>query len=194
MQTAHIISDLILAVVGIFVFFRFLNRLNLHDTVLWEAFVLSAVLAAVFGAAGFAGFERATFISHFFQSLAAITGGVCLAAAAIGLVTNTDYSNIACYSILTVGFLLFVVSEVFGRTEVAKWVPLVSMAVVALAAIYGLVKGKYLAGSWLLAAVAFFAMAQFRGQIFGTGESTVDVFHILIAGGIFSLGLATAKQ
>ncbi len=194
MQTAHIVSDLILAVVGIFVFFRFLNRLNLHDTVLWEAFVLSAVLAAIFGAAGFAGFEKGEFISQFFQSLASITGGICLAAAAIGLVTNTDYSNLACYSILTLGFLMFVLSEVFGITEVAKWVPLVSMTIVALAAIYGLLKRKYLAGSWLLAAVAFFAMGQFRGLIFGSGDSTVDVFHILIAGGIFSLGLATAKK
>jgi hypothetical protein len=194
MQTTHIISDLILAAIGIFVFFRFLNRLNLHDTILWESFVLSVTGSALFGAAGFAGMENGTLMSQFFQNLATITGGVGLAAAAFGLVTNQDYSNITCYAILTLGFFLFVLSEAFGFVQVKQWVPLISMGVVALSAIYGMVKGKYFAGSWLLAAVGFFAMAQFRSQIFGSGETTIDVFHILVAGGIFSVGLATVKQ
>jgi hypothetical protein len=193
MQTAHLISDLVLAVVGIFVFFRFLNRLNLHDTILWESFVLSVVGSALFGAAGFAGFEGAVQFSQFFQSLATITGGVGLAAAAFGLVTNQDYSNTTCYIILTLGFLFFVLSEAFGIQIFKQWVPLVSMAIVALSAIYGLLKGKAFAGSWLMAAVSFFALAQFRGQVFGSGESTVDVFHILIAGGIFCLGISTSR-
>ncbi len=194
MQTAHIISDAILAVVGFFVFFRFLNRLNLNDTVLWEAFVLSVVFAAIGGIASYMGIEKGIYFSQFFQGLASITGGVCLAAAAAGLVTNTDYSNIACYSILTFGFLLFILSEAFGISQIGKWVPVLSMSIVALSAIYGLIKGKYFVGSWLIAAVAFFALAQFRGQIFGTADSTIDVFHLLVAGGIFSLGLATSKQ
>jgi hypothetical protein len=194
MQTMHLISDLILAATGIFVFFRFLNRLNLHDTILWESFVLSVVGSALFGAAGFAGMENGALLSQFFQNLATITGGVGLAAAAFGLVTNQDYSNITCYAILTFGFLLFVLSEAFGLKEVKQWTPLISMGLVALSAIYGLIKGKYFAGSWLLAAVAFFALAQFRSQVFGHAESTIDVFHILVAGGIFCIGLSTVKQ
>jgi hypothetical protein len=194
MQVSHIISDLILAGVGIFVFFKFLNKLNLHDTILWESFVLSVVGSAIFGAIGFAGYSWGTLLSQFFQNLAMITGGVGLAAAAFGLIYNQDFSNTTCYAILTIGFLLFVVAEVFGIHQVKQWVPIVSMALVAIAAILGLMKGKYFAASWLLAAVAMFAMAQFRSQIFGTGESTIDVFHALVAGGIFSTGLATVKQ
>ena len=67
MQINHVISDLILAASGLYVFFVYLSKLNLTSTVLWESFVLSVTAAAIFGAITFAGYPDSNPISLFFQ-------------------------------------------------------------------------------------------------------------------------------
>jgi hypothetical protein len=193
MQLTHFLSDLLLAVIGIFVFFKFINKLNLQNTILWESFILSVVGAAIFGMISFAGYTEAFKFSEFFASLASLTGGVGLIAAAYGLVKDISYSRTTCYIILTLGFFIFVLAEAFGIKEVKMWVPVLAMGLVALFGIWALILGKISIGAWLIVAVGFFALAQFRTTIFGTGDQLVDIYHLLVAGGVFSLGLANHK-
>jgi hypothetical protein len=194
MQISHVISDLILAAIGLYVFFVYLSRLNLTSTVLWESFVLSVTAAAIFGSLTFAGFRDANPISLFFQKLATITGGVGLVGATFALISGKDLNKISCYSLLTLGFFLFVLSEVFGISQVGAWVPIVAMSLVVVLAILGFSKGKSIISIWLLVGVTFFAIGTFRAQIFGKGDITIDIFHYLTAGGLLSLGMANSKK
>lgn len=193
MQISHVISDLILAAIGLYVFFVYLSKLNLTSTVLWESFVLSVTAAAIFGAITFAGFPDANPISLFFQKLATITGGVGLVGATFALVSGKDLTKVACYSILTLGFLLYALSEGFGISQIGAWTPIVAMSLVVILAVFGFTMAKAKISIWLLIGVAFFALGTFRSQIFGKGDITIDIFHYLTAGGILSLGMANKK-
>ena len=194
MQITHVISDLILAAIGIYVFFVYLAKLNLTSTVLWESFVLSVTAAAIFGAITFAGYPDANPISLFFQKLATITGGVGLVGATFALISGKDLTKIACYVLLTFGFFLYALSEGFGLTQIGKWTPIIAMSLVVILAILGFTKGKTMVSIWLLIGVAFFALGTFRTQIFGKEDLTIDIFHYLTAGGILSLGMANSKK
>ncbi|MCP9769050.1 hypothetical protein EGI22_14120 [Lacihabitans sp. LS3-19] len=194
MQITHVISDLILAAIGLYVFFMYLSKLNLTSTILWESFVLSITGAAIFGAINFAGYSDANMISVFFQKLATITGGVGLVGATFALVTGKDLSKIACYTFLTLGFFLYALSEGFGIRAIGVWTPIVAMGLVFVLAILGFINGKVKIGIWLLIGLAFFAAGQFRSQLFGTGDLTIDIFHYLTAGGVLSLGMANSSK
>jgi hypothetical protein len=193
MQYAHIISDFVLAFCGFYVFIKFLTKLNLSNTILWESFVMSVSFAALFGAIRFAGYEQAGTVSLFFQQLAAITGGIGLVGAVFGLVMDVKFSRLACFVILAIAFLLFAVAVGFKISFLVKWLPLFSMTLVAILGILGLFNKKVIAGVWILAAVVFFALGTFRNQLFGEADSTIDIFHYLTAAGILSLGMAAGQ-
>jgi hypothetical protein len=194
MQITHVISDLILAAIGLFVFFYYLIKLNLTSTILWESFVLSISAAAIFGAINFAGYSDANIISVFFQKLASITGGVGLVGATFALVMGKNLSKIICYTVLTLGFLLYALSEGFGIQAIGMWTPMVAMGLVFVFAILGLLNGRVKIGIWLLTGLCFFAAGQFRSQLFGTGDLTIDIFHYLTACGVLSLGMANSSK
>jgi hypothetical protein len=194
MQISHVISDLILAAIGLYVFFIYLSKLNLTSTVLWESFVLSVTAAAIFGAITFAGYPDSNPISLFFQKLATITGGVGLVGATFALVSGKDLSKTVCYSLLTLGFLLYLLSEAFGIVIIGKLTPIIAMSLVVVLALWGFIKGNSRVSIWLLLGVVFFALGTFRQQIFGKEEITIDIFHYLTAAGILSLGMANSKK
>lgn len=193
MNLYHGISDVFLALVGLYVFFKYLQPLAFSSTVLWESFVLSVVGAALFGALGFFGWDKAVPVSQFFQSLATINGGVGLIAACAVLVLGTDLSRPASYAVIALGFVLFALYEVFDVRTLFFWVPVVAMGVVLLFGLLALIKGKMMMGVWIIVGVAFFALGSFRGEIFGGGEFTISLYHLLMAGGVLSLGMANAQ-
>lgn len=198
MHLSHLLTDVLIVLCGVFVFFRFLSKLHLNNTILWESFVLSVVFAAGFGVIGWAGYPESLQVTEFFSNLASITGGVGLAAAAMGLAFGKDFGKTTTYMILVFGFLLFAVNQAFIRIPESKYIatytPIIAMSIVALAGIIAMIRKKPMAGAWLLAAVIFFSLAQFRTKFFGSGDSTVDVYHVLVAGGILCLGLANSGK
>ena len=78
MELSHAISDAVLTLVGVFVFFQYLRKLELATCLLWEAFILSVTVAAFFGIIRFLGYSQAIVISEFFQRLAGTVGAFCL--------------------------------------------------------------------------------------------------------------------
>ncbi len=192
MDYIHAASDIILALVGLYVFFRFLQKLNLSSTVLWESFVLSVVVSAAFGAMAFLGFEKARSISGFFERIATITGGVGLVGASLSLVSKNDFSPLATYGFLFAGFVLFVLFEVGGINPILFWTPIIAMGLVTFLGLFALMRGDFQSGIWLVAGVIFFALGSFRKEFFGTEPYTIDLFHFLMAAGLLSIGMATA--
>lgn len=191
MEISHVISDGILTLTGLYVFFKYLLRLNLTHTVLWESFVLSITCAALFGSIRFAGYKEAANASSFFQHMAITVGAVGIVAASWALVTNSTLTKTTCYILLTVGFLIFAISDGFNIPVILKFTPLISIPLVALAGVYGLFKGKTKAGAWLLGGVACMALATFSGSLIKSPSVNVDVYHYLLALGLVCFGLST---
>lgn len=192
MDLIHGLSDLILALAGIYVFFRYINPLDFSSTILWESFILSVVVAAVFGALGFFGFYKAVPVSQFFQTLATINGAIGLVGATAALVSGSDLSRWASYSIIALGFVFFALFEVFDVRPVFFWAPVISMTIVLILGLFALIKGNFRVGLWLIAGVTFFALGSFRKELFGTADFTISLYHLLMAAGVLSIGMANS--
>ncbi len=192
MNLIHGLSDIILALSGIYVFFRYINPLEFSSTVLWESFILSVVAAATFGAIGFFGFDKAIPVSRFFQTLATINGAIGLVGATAALVSGSDLSRRASYGIIALGFVFFALFEVFDIRPVFFWVPVISMSVVLFLGLFALIKGNFRAGLWIIIGVTFFALGSFRKELFGTADFTISLYHLLMAAGVLSIGMANS--
>ncbi len=191
MQISHVISDGVLTLTGLFVFFRYLLKLNLTHTVLWESFVLSVTAAAFFGTLRFWGLPTTVNASVFFQHLAVTAGAVGLIAASWALITGVILDKIFCYVLLATGFLFFAVAEGFSFSPILEFVPIVAMLMVGLAGIYGLVKKKTIPGLWLLAGVIFMGISSFIHIPVKNTALATDLYHYLVAAGLLCFGFAT---
>ncbi len=192
MDLIHGLSDLILALAGLYVFFRYINPLEFSSAILWESFILSVVVAAVFGALGFFGFDKAVPVSQFFQTLATINGGIGLVGASVALVSSSDLSRWTSYGIIALGFLFYALFEVFDIRPVFFWTPVICMILVLILGLFALIKGNFRVGLWIIAGVTFFALGSFRKEVFGTADFTISLYHLLMAAGVLSLGMANA--
>ena len=106
---------------------------------------------------------------------------------------GTDLSRAGSYAVIALGFVLFALYEVFEIRPLFFWIPVIAMGVVLLCGLLALVKGKMLMGIWIIVGVAFFALGSFRTEIFGDGAFNVSLYHLLMAGGVLSLGMANAQ-
>lgn len=192
MDLIHGLSDIILALAGIYVFFRYINPLEFSSTILWESFILSVVAAAVFGALGFFGFDKAVPVSRFFQTLATINGAIGLVGATAALVSGSDLSRWGSYAIIALGFVFFTLFEVFDIRPVFFWVPIISMTLVLILGLFALIKGRFRVGLWIIIGVTFFALGSFRKELFGTQDFTISLYHLLMAAGVLSIGMANS--
>ncbi len=194
MEIAHVISDAVLALVGIFVFFRYLSKLDLYHTLLWESFILSVAVAALFGVLKFAGVEAAAAPSVFFQKIAATVGAIGLVAAVWFLMNDKLPNKVTGLAVLGLGFLLFALDEALGLLDVTKKVPLVAMVAVAVGAIYGLIKGQTKPALWVLLGVFFAGLATFRDKLITDIHDSVDAYHYLLAASLICFGIAASYE
>jgi hypothetical protein len=193
METSHVISDIVLGLVGLFVFFRYLLKLELFETLLWEAFILSVTVAAFMGAAKFAGFEQAGGISTFFQTLAATVGALGLAVASWFKIWENDTLDSKIGSIvLGIGFIIFLIHQTVGIPLVISVIPIVSLLLVAAAGIAAMIKGRTQLGTWLIAAVIFAVLATFRDGFVSDPDNSIDAYHYLMALSVLCFGLAAS--
>ncbi len=195
MQTSHVVSDVVLGLVGLFVFFRYLLKLELFETLLWEAFILSVSVAAFLGAAGFAGIEHAANISTFFQSLAATVGALGIAVASWFKIWEDDTLDAKIgTTVLLIGFVIFAIHQSIGIPLVVSLIPVISMILIAAAGSAALIKGRTTLGTWLLAGVLFAALATFRDKFVSDPDNSIDAYHYLLAISLLCFGLAASRR
>lgn len=190
METSHVISDGILTLVGFFVFFRFLSNLELVETLLWESFILSVTVAALFGTMRYAGVERADNLSLFFQHLAATVGALGLLAITWFRALGLSPSKVLGYVIVGLGFALFAVSEAFNVTQIIQFAPVICVPLVGLAGIVGVVRGKSRFGIFTILGVVFVALAVFRDSLISSQNDAIDAYHYLLAVALVCFGMA----
>jgi hypothetical protein len=193
MQTSHLISDAILAITGFFVFFNYLRKLDFNDTLLWESFVLSVAVAAVFGAIGYTGFTEFGWIGVFFQNIATIVGALSLVVASWYLINNQPISKNVAFGVIGLGIVLLISKLTLKVAIISTITSVGCMIAIALIAIYGILKANKQAGLWLLVAVIFAALANFRGSFIADQSLATDAYHYLLAASLLCFGLATSQ-
>ncbi len=194
MELSHVISDAVLGAIGLFVFFRYLMKLDLVHTLLWESFVLSVAVAAILGAMKFSGIQNAGGLSVFFQKMAATVGAMGLVAACWYLMNDQIPNKITGYLVIGIGFLLFALDEGFGIKTITAYIPLICMGLVALIGIYGLVKGRTKPALLIFAGVLFAALASFRDKFISDPYDSVDAYHYLLAISLLCFGIGSSYE
>jgi hypothetical protein len=196
MEISHAISDLVLALTGFFVFFRYLYKLDLVVCLLWEAFVLSVTVAALFGTLRFLGLSPyALIISEFFQHLAGTVGGFCLVFVTLFLVLKKPVPVNFAYIVVALGFAAFAVVRLTDNLQVLNAILTICVPAVLLLGIWALIKGERSVGAWLVLAVIALVMGTYNKSFMANSIiDNIDTYHYLLAISLFCFGRAARHQ
>jgi hypothetical protein len=196
MELSHAISDAVLALTGFFVFFRYLYKLELVVCLLWEAFVLSVTLAALFGVFRFLGFSPyPLLISEFFQHLAGTVGAFSLVFVSFFLVLKKPVPESFAYLIVASGFIAFAVVRLTDNLQLLNGILTVCVPLVLLIGVWGLIKGERSIGAWLILAIVALVMGTYNKSFMANSIiDNIDVYHYLLALSLFCFGKAARQQ
>lgn len=194
MEISHAVSDALLTLTGMFVFFTYLKPLNPAKRLLWSMFILSITAAAFFGVFRFLGYSQARVISDFFQHVAATAGASCLVAAAYLNLSEQSLSQTYVLSIVGVGLLGFFAIELSGQKALLQWASLLAIPLVLGLGVWGLIKGPTKPSLWLVLAVLMLIIATFNTSIdLQIPIHSIDRYHYLVAISLFCFGKAAKK-
>ncbi len=195
MEITHAISDAVLTLTGIFVFFQYLRKLEFNNCLLWEAFVLSITAAAFFGVIRFLGYEPAKTVSEFFQHLAGTAGAFCLVYASFLLVQRKTAPQNITYIVLALGFVAFGIVQFTDNQKILQIVSMVAIPLVLVIGIFRLFKGRTAVGSWLILGVLALVLATYNKSFMpNTFLDPTDVYHYLVAVSLFCFGRAASHH
>lgn len=195
MEITHAISDAVLTLTGIYVFFQYLRKLEFNTCLLWEAFVLSITAAAFFGVIRFLGYAPSKTVSEFFQHLAGTAGAVCLVFVSFLLVQRKLADKNTTYIVLAIGFVLFGIVQFTDNQKVLQVVSMIAIPLVLAIGIFGLIKGRSAVGSWLILGVLALVLATYNKSFMPNSIlDPTDVYHYLVAISLFCFGRATRHQ
>ena len=140
MEITHAISDSVLTLTGIYVFYQYLRKLEFNTCLLWQTFVLSITAAAFFGVIRFLGYAPAKTVSEFFQHLAGTAGAFCLVYASFLSVQRKMTSRNTTYILLILGFITFGIVQLTDNLKVLQIVSMVAIPLVLVIGILDLSK------------------------------------------------------
>ncbi len=195
MELSHAISDGVLMLAGIFVFFQYLRKLDLATCLLWEAFILSVTAAAFFGVIRFLGYAPARSISEFFQTIAGTVGAFCLVLVSFLLVTRKPVEKNITYLVVALGFALFAYVLFTGNTKALQVVSTIAIPAVLVLGVFALFKGRSAVGAWLiLGVVALILGTYLLSNMSSAMLDPIDVYHYLLAISLLCFGRAARHQ
>lgn len=195
MEITHAISDSVLTLTGIYVFYQYLRKLEFNTCLLWQTFVLSITAAAFFGVIRFLGYAPAKTVSEFFQHLAGTAGAFCLVYASFLSVQRKMTSRNTTYILLILGFITFGIVQLTDNLKALQIVSMVAIPLVLVIGIFGLIKGRSAIGSWLILGVLALILATYNKSFIPNSilDST-DIYHYLVAISLFCFGRAARHQ
>jgi hypothetical protein len=191
MEISHAISDAVLTLTGIYVYYQYLLKLEFNTRLLWQTFVLSISAAAFFGVIRFLGYAPAKTVSELFQHFAGTAGAFCLVYASFLLLQQKTASRNATYLVLTLGFITFGIDN----SKVLQIIPMVAIPLVLIIGIFGLIKGRSAVGSWLISGVLALILATFNKNFIPNNIlDPIDVYHYLVAISLLCFGRVARHQ
>ena len=194
MELSHALTDALLTLAGIFVFFNYLRPLAPRERLLWSAFIVSVTAASFFGVIRFLGYAPARSVSETFQHLASTLGAICLVLVCYLKISKTKLVTTYLYSFLAVGMVLFVYIELLQKPALAQFSSMVAIPLVLALGIWGLLKSKKVFCLWLIMAVFLLILANFNKAVAPLIHvNNIDLYHCVLAVSILCFGKA-AKE
>lgn len=193
MELSHAISDSVLTLSGLFVFFSYLKKLNPTTRWLWSVFILAITAAAFFGAIRFWGYPPSKAVSEVFQHFAGTTGAICLILASYRLVTRKNIAQNYIFGAIGIGLIVFLWVQISGNISLVRKTSMIAIPLVLVIGIWGFIKGKRPESVWLILGVVLLILATFNKAIAANfALDSVDVYHYLLAISILCLGKASS--
>jgi hypothetical protein len=194
MEFSHALTDALLTLSGIFVFFNYLKPLAPRERLLWSAFIVSVTAASFFGVIRFLGYAPARSVSETFQHLASTLGAICLVLVCYLKISKKRLNTTYLYSFVAAGVVLFLYIELFQKPALAQFSSMVAIPLVLALGIWGLFKDKKAYSMWLTMAVVLLILANFNKAIAPLIHvNNIDMYHCVLALSILSFGKA-AKE
>jgi hypothetical protein len=194
MEFSHALTDALLTLSGIFVFFNYLKPLAPRERMLWSAFIVSVTAASFFGVIRFLGYAPARSVSETFQHLASTLGAICLVLVCYLKISKKRLNTTYLYSFVAAGVVLFLYIELFQKPALAQFSSMVAIPLVLALGIWGLFKDKKAYSMWLTMAVVLLILANFNKAIAPLIHvNNIDMYHCVLALSILSFGKA-AKE
>jgi hypothetical protein len=194
MELSHALTDSLLTLAGIFVYFKYLKPLAPKERLLWSAFIISVTAASFFGIIRFSGYAPAKSVSETFQYLASTLGAICLVLVCYQKISKTKLATTYLYSFVAVGIVLFLYIELLQKPALAQFSSMIAIPLVLALGIFGLFKGKKAFSMWLIMAVFLLILANFSKAIAPLIHvNNIDMYHCVLALSILCFGKA-AKE
>ena len=194
MELSHALTDALLTLAGIFVFFNYLRPLAPRVRLLWSAFIISVTAASFFGVIRFLGYAPARSVSETFQHLASTLGAICLVLVCYLKISKTKLATTYLYSFLAVGMVLFIYIELLQKPALAQFSSMVAIPLVLALGIWGLLKSKKVFCLWLIMAAFLLILANFNKAVAPLIHvNNIDLYHCVLAVSILCFGKA-AKE
>lgn len=195
MEFSHALSDAVLTLTGILVFFTYLKPLHPAKRLLWSMFIVSVTAAAFFGVFRFLGYVQARVISEIFQHFAATAGASCLVAVAYLSVRKQTLSQKHLLRIVLLSIVGFLAIELSGQKALLTGVSMLAIPLVAGKSIWGISRGPKAPSMWLLLAVLLLIMATFTTSInIQLPLHPTDRYHYLVAFSLYCFGRVAKKS
>lgn len=192
MILSYVLTDVVLAATGIWVFATSFRRVPFYPRLLWGFFYLTISLAAFVGVFWFAGLAFLGPLHSSLELLAGSLGVVSVTVATYATVLNQPLSPVSFSVTLGVGTLLFL-ALLFP--EIAIFAPVVAalgILTVMLLAVLALLRRQRWA-VWIVVAVMLMAFAT-KVTTMDLPIRPIDAYHCLIALALLSFGHAIRKR
>ncbi len=191
MNLAHVLSDSVLALTSLTVFWYFFARVPFYNRLLWGFFLLPVALAALVGVVVFAGYEPARPLHRSLELLTATLGAVCVVVGTWQLISQTTIKPVGLSITLIVGLFLFVVVLLPDVRVFAPVVSAMAILVAMLLAVWGMLRRDRRA-VWLVMAFLLLAVATKNPSFLPLDQ--LDFYHYTVSLALLSLGKGVQGQ
>lgn len=185
MNLAHVISDSVLALTSLTVFWYFFARVPLYNRLLWGFFLLPVALAALVGVVVFAGYEPARPLHRSLELLASTVGAVCVVVGTWQLISQTTIKPVGLATTLIIGLFLFVVVLLPDVRVFAPVVLAMAILVAMLLAVWGMLR-RDMRAMWLVVAFLLLGLATKNPTFLAIDQ--LDFYHYTVALSLLALG------
>ena len=188
MQLSNALSDTVVAVVSLFVFFRYFSQTPFYNKLLWGIFVVTVALAAATGTIRFLGVDSVKFLHTSLTTLAGSLGLSCAVVAIYGLVLSQTFRRNVLIFTTIVGIFIYVLLSYPAFKPFQQVVASLAMLVAMLIAVFGLLQ-KYKKALWIVIGIMIIGIAT---KLMANYSATVatDMYHYALAGMILCFGKA----
>jgi hypothetical protein len=187
MMISHIISDAVLAAMGVGVFWHYVQRMRFFDRLLWGFFLLTTALAALTGMVGFAGIAGLEATQRSLATLSDTLGMLCAVVGVWGLLNRQPISGTPFLTTILTGLSLFFLLSLPDFAPFVQVTQAVGILALMLLGTLGMLR-QHRRAAWVIGAALVLGLAT-KAEAVSLLHPT-DFYHYAVALALLMLGKA----